>query len=262
VRELVGGVSGTLGAVVLGLSVLGVLIAPLIIFAFAPGFTQQQGKFEMAAEMLRWTFPYLFFISLTALFSGVLNSYGRFAIPAFTQVIMNVVMIVTTLWIAADARNPGLVLAIGVFVSGALQVLFQLPSVARLGLLSWPRWRPAMEGVRRIGRLMIPGIFGSSMAQVNLLLESVIASFLVNGSIAWLYYADRIMEFQHRPGHGDFTGLVVAPRHRGQREIFRDARLVAAPGDCVSRAGCDRIANIGGSFGSNDFRLWAHAAGR
>ena len=196
VRELVSAVSGTLGAVVLGLSVLGVLIAPLIIFAFAPGFSQQQGKFEMAVAMLRWTFPYLFFISLTALFSGVLNSYGRFAVPAFTQVIMNVVMIATTLWIAADARNPGLVLAIGVFVSGALQVLFQLPSVARLGLLSWPRWRPAMDGVQRIGRLMIPGIFGSSMAQVNLLLESVIASFLVNGSIAWLYYADRIMEFQ------------------------------------------------------------------
>lgn len=196
VRELVSGVAGTLGALLLVITVLGVVIAPLIIFAFAPGFSQQQGKFDMAVEMLRWTFPYVFFISLTALFSGVLNSYGRFAVPAFTQVIMNVVMIVTTLWIAADAANPGLVLAIGVFVSGALQVLFQLPSVARLHLLAWPRWRPAMDGVRRIGRLMIPGIFGSSMAQVNLLLESVIASFLINGSIAWLYYADRIMEFQ------------------------------------------------------------------
>jgi putative peptidoglycan lipid II flippase len=136
------------------------------------------------------------FVSLTALFSGVLNSYGRFAVPAFTQVIMNLVMIATTVWIAADARNPGVALAIGVFVSGILQVLFQLPSVARLGLLSWPRWRPAMEGVRRIGKLMLPGIFGSSMAQVSLLLDTIIASFLVTGSIAWLYSADRLMEFQ------------------------------------------------------------------
>lgn len=196
VRELVSGVSGTLGAVVFVLSVLGVIAAPLIILAFAPGFTQQAGKFDMAVQMLRWTFPYLFFISLTALFSGVLNSFGKFAVPAFTQVIMNIVMIVTTLWIATDASNPGVALAIGVFVSGALQVLFQLPAVAKLQLLSWPRWRPAMEGVKRIGKLMIPGIFGSSMAQVNLLLESIIASFLVNGSIAWLYFGDRIMEFQ------------------------------------------------------------------
>ncbi len=196
VRELVSGVAGTLGTLLFFISLLGVLAAPVIVFLYAPGFLQQAGKFDQAVDMLRWVFPYVFFISLTALFSGVLNSYGRFVVPAFTQVIMNVVMIVTTLWIAVDAKNPGLVLAIGVFVSGALQLLFQLPSVARLGLLSWPRWRPAMEGVRRIGKLMIPGIFGSSMSQVNLLLESLIASFLVNGSIAWLYYADRIMEFQ------------------------------------------------------------------
>lgn len=195
VRELVGGVAGTLGTVLFFVTIIGVIAAPLIILMFAPGFTQHGGRYDLAVEMLRWTFPYLFFISLTALFSGVLNSYGRFAVPAFTQVIMNVVMIVFALWVAAGASKPGVALAIGVFVSGALQVLFQLPAVAKLGLLTWPRWRPAVEGVRRIGKLMIPGIIGSSMAQVSLLLDTIIASFLVSGSISWLYYADRLMEF-------------------------------------------------------------------
>jgi putative peptidoglycan lipid II flippase len=195
VRELVGGVSGTLGAVLFVVTLIGVIAAPVIIFLFAPGFRAEAGKYELAVEMFRFTFPYLFFISLTALFSGVLNSYGRFAIPAFTQVIMNVVMIVFASLIAPHTERPGLTLAMGVFVAGLLQLLFQLPAVAKLGLLSMPRWRPALEGVRRIGKLMVPGIIGSSAAQVSLLLDTLIASFLITGSIAWLYYADRLMEF-------------------------------------------------------------------
>ena len=195
VRELVSGTLGTLGVVLFVVTLIGVIGAPLIILAFANGFRADAGKFELATAMLRWTFPYLFFISLTALFSGVLNSYGRFAIPAFTQVIMNVVMIIFATLLATHSSNPGMTLAIGVFVSGALQLLFQLPAVAKLGLLSWPRWQPAAAGVRRIGSLMLPGIIGSSMAQVSLLLDTTIASFLVTGSIAWLYYADRLMEF-------------------------------------------------------------------
>ena len=195
VRELVDGVTGTFGVVLFCITVLGVIIAPLIIFAFAPGWHDKGDKFDLAVSMLRWTFPYLFFISLTALFSGVLNSYGKFAIPAFTQVIMNVVMIIFALGIATHTANPGITLAIGVFVSGALQVCFQIPAVVKLGLFRRPRWRPQAEGVKRIGKLMIPGIVGSSMAQVSLLLDTQIASFLVAGSISWLYCADRVMEF-------------------------------------------------------------------
>jgi len=195
VRELVEGVAGTFAVVLFFVTLLGVIAAPLIILGFAPGWHDHPDKFELATEMLRWTFPYLFFVSLTALFSGVLNSYGRFAIPAFTQVIMNVVMIVFALWIAGRTANPGVTLAIGVFVSGLLQIGFQVPAVMKLGLFRMPRWRPAAEGVRRIGRLMLPGILGSSMAQVSLLLDTQIASFLITGSIAWLYYADRLMEF-------------------------------------------------------------------
>src|SRR6478609_9047325 len=191
VRELVAGVSGTLGGVLLLLSIVGVIAAPVIIFLFAPRWgVAGSDQFDLAVQMLRWTFPYLFFISLVSLFSGVLNSYGRFFIPAITQVVMNLVMIVAALLFAAHSDNPGLVLAIGVFVSGALQLVFQLPSVARLGLLSIPRWRPTLEGVRRVGKLMIPGIVGSSMAQISLLLDTQIATALVTGSVSWLYFAD------------------------------------------------------------------------
>jgi putative peptidoglycan lipid II flippase len=196
VRELVAGVSGTLGGVLLLVSIVGVIAAPAIIYLFALKWGLSGGtQFDLAVQMLRWTFPYLFFISLVSLFSGVLNSYGRFFIPALTQVVMNVVLVVAAVTFAARSANPGLVLAIGVFVAGALQLLFQLPAVARLGMLALPRWRPGLEGVRRIARLMAPGVVGSSMAQISLLLDTQIATALVTGSVSWLYFADRLMEF-------------------------------------------------------------------
>jgi putative peptidoglycan lipid II flippase len=195
VRELVDDVAGTFGVLLFVITLLGVIAAPLIILCFAPGWRDEPDKWQLATSMLRWTFPYLFFISLSALFSGVLNSYNRFALPAYTQVIMNVVMIVTALWIAPQTENPGVTLAMGVFASGLLQVGFQVPAVMRLGLFRWPRWKPVAEGVRRIGRLMLPGVFGSSVAQVSLLLDTIIASFLITGSLSWLYFADRLMEF-------------------------------------------------------------------
>src|SRR5690242_1544996 len=105
-RELVSGVAGTLGAVLFVVSVVGVIAAPILVLMFAPGFRGTEGKFEQAAQMLRLTFPYIFFVSLTALFGGVLNSYGRFAIPAFTGTLMNLVMIVVTAWLAAGSSNP------------------------------------------------------------------------------------------------------------------------------------------------------------
>jgi putative peptidoglycan lipid II flippase len=194
VRQLVDEVAGTFGVLLFGITAIGVIAAPLIIFAFAPAWHDEPDQWHAAAAMLRWTFPYLFFISLSALFSGVLNSYNRFALPAYTQVIMNIVMIIVTVWIAPKAANPGIALAMGVFVSGMLQLGFQLPMVIRLGLFRRPRWKPAAEGVRRIGRLMLPGIFGSSVAQVSLLLDTQIAS-LITAGVSWLYFADRLMEF-------------------------------------------------------------------
>ena len=137
----------------------------------------------------------MFFISLVALGSGVLNSYNRFAVPALNQTLLNVVMIISAGLIAPYFTNPALVLAIGVFVAGVVQLVAQFPALHRLGLLPRPRFDRAHEGVRRIARLMLPGIFGSSVAQVSLLLDSVIASFFVVGSVTWLYSADRLVEF-------------------------------------------------------------------
>jgi putative peptidoglycan lipid II flippase len=211
VKELVGGVAGTLGVVLFIVTVIGVIAAPVLIFVFAPGFRLEGGRFELAVEMLRWTFPYIFFISLVSLYSGVLNSYGRFGSPAFSPVLMNVVMIATAVFAATYAANPGIVLSIGVFVAGVAQLIFLWPFMARLQVMGRPRWRWDHEGVRRVARLMLPGIFGSSVAQVSLLLDSLIASFLMVGSISWLYYADRLVEFPM----GVFTialATVILPR--------------------------------------------------
>src|SRR5258708_38956251 len=129
VKELVAGVTGTLGGVLLAVTAVGVVAAPLIILLYATGFTRDAGKFALTVQMLRWTFPYLLFISLTALFSGVLNSYRRFALPAFTQVAMNLVMIFFAVGIAEHSRNPGIVLAVGVFAAAILPLLMQLPAL-------------------------------------------------------------------------------------------------------------------------------------
>jgi putative peptidoglycan lipid II flippase len=195
VQELVAGVSGTFGIALFVITLIGVIAAPVLVFIFAPGFRTDGGRFDLTVEMLRLTFPYLFFISLVALSGGILNSYGRFGVPAFTPTLLNIVMIVFASLIAPHTDRPGLALATGVFIAGLVQLLLQLPALRAIGLLPRPRWGWAMEGVRRIGRLMLPGIFGSSVAQVSLLLDTLIASFLVTGSIAWMYYADRLIEF-------------------------------------------------------------------
>ena len=194
VRDLVSSVSGVFGLVLFAITLVGVFAAPVIVYLFAPGF-HDESRYALTVEMFRFTFPYMFFISLVALGSGVLNSYGRFAVPAFNQVLLNIVMIVSAGFVAPYFPNPALVLAIGVFIAGAVQLVAQFPALHRIGLLPRPRLNYAHEGVRRIGRLMLPGIFGSSVAQVSLLLDSIIASFLMVGSVTWLYYADRLVEF-------------------------------------------------------------------
>jgi putative peptidoglycan lipid II flippase len=195
VRRLVAGVAGTFGTLLLAVTVIGVVAAPVLVLVFAPGFRADGDRFDLAVDMLRFTFPYLFFISLVALASGALNSYGRFGLPAFTPVLLNLVMIAFAAFVAPHCDSPGLALAIGVFVAGFVQLAAQLPALRAIGLLALPRFDHLHEGVRRIGRLMLPGIFGSSVAQVSLLLDTLIASFLATGSIAWLYYADRLVEF-------------------------------------------------------------------
>ncbi|MGQ0699524.1 MAG: murein biosynthesis integral membrane protein MurJ [Panacagrimonas sp.] len=191
VRELFDVVAGTLGTVLALVTVVGCLGAPLLVWTFAPGIAADPARHELATELLRWTFPYLMLISLTALAGGVLNTYGRFAVPAVTPVILNLCLI-GSVFVDADSVR---VLAIAVLVAGVFQLVFQLPWLARIGLWPRPRWGGKDERVRRIVRLMAPIVFGSSVAQISLLLDTVIASLLFAGSLSWLYYADRLMEF-------------------------------------------------------------------
>jgi putative peptidoglycan lipid II flippase len=151
VRELVDGAAGTLGWFLLVVTIVGIIAAPLMVLLFATGFRTDASRFDLTVEMLRWTFPYLLFISLAALAGGVLNSYGKFGISTFTSTLMNVVMIVFAAWIAPNFPRPGIVLAVGVFVSGLAQLAFQVPFLVRLGLFRRPRWRWDHDGVRRIG---------------------------------------------------------------------------------------------------------------
>lgn len=211
VRELLDGVAGTLGGFLLLLTVAGVIAAPLLIYAVASGFATEPDQFDRATAMVRLTFPYVLFISLTAFAGGILNTWGRFAVPAFTPVILNLCLIGAAIWVASGVDRPELVLAGGVFVAGVLQLAFQLPFLARLRLLPVPRPGRARTGVRRILGLMGPALFGSSVQQINLLVNTNVATFLGAGSVSWLYYADRLMEFPL----GVFAialGTVILPR--------------------------------------------------
>ncbi len=194
-KEFVDRVAGTLGGVLLLVTLAGVLAAPILVMIFAPGFIGTEGKLELAAEMLRLTFSYLFFISLTAFAGGVLNTYGRFGVPAFTPVLLNVVLIACALWLAPRMAEPIVALAWGVLIAGVVQFCFQIPFLHQINLVPKFHWAPRDEGVRRIMRLMVPAMFGVSVTQLNLLLDVLIASFLQDGSISWLYYSDRLMEF-------------------------------------------------------------------
>lgn len=194
-RELVGHVAGTLGVALFVVSAVGVVAAPLLILAFAPGFVGRDGQFELAVEMLRFTFPYVLFVSLTAFAGSVLNAHRRFAVAAFTPVILNIVMIAFAGLVGPLLDDPALGLAGGVFAAGVVQLVFQLPFLKRIDLLPRPRFSLRHEGVRRILRLMGPSIFGSSVMQISILLDTLIASFLLAGSVSWLYYSDRLIEF-------------------------------------------------------------------
>ena len=163
----------------------------------APGFLDDPQKYDLTVQMLRITFPYIFFISLVAMAAGVLNTYGRFGVPAFTPVLLNLSLIGAAVWLAPRLEDPVLALAWGVFIAGVVQLLFQLPFLRSIRMLPRPRWRlrERHEGVSRVFKLMLPAIFGVSVAQINMLVNTLLASFLITGSVSWLYYSDRLMEF-------------------------------------------------------------------
>lgn len=212
--------AGSFALVLAALSGIGMIAAPLLILLFAPGFYQHPEQYGLSVDMLRITFPYLFFICFTAFSGGVLNTWGHFAVPAFTPVLLNVVMISAALWLAPQLTEPVKALAWGVLFGGAVQLAFQIPALARLGLL--PRLRLGFrdQGVRRIMQLMAPAIFGASVGQLNLLINTLLASFLASGSVSWLYYSDRLVEFPLGI-FGVAIGTVILP-HLSKNHANRD----------------------------------------
>ena len=194
VQGLIDRVSGCLGITLLGLTLFVMIASPWVTLLFAPGFSDDPAKLSMAQEMLRITFPYLLLISLTGFAGAILNSYDHFAAPAFTPVLLNICLIVAAIFVSPYFDTPVFALAWGVLCAGMIQLAFQIPFLWRLRLLPKPKVDFKDEGVRKILLLMAPAIFGVSVSQINLLLDTVLASFLPTGSISWLYYSDRLVE--------------------------------------------------------------------
>jgi len=193
-KLMISKVAGSLLLVLTVITVIAVVAAPVLALVFAPGFAGDSDKLGLTADMLRITFPYLLLISMTGFFGSLLNYSKRFAIPALTPVLLNLSLIAAALWVAPQMTVPVMALAWGVLAAGILQLALQLPFVAQLGLLVRPRVGFSDARVKQVMKLMLPALFGVSVAQINLLLDTVLASLLQSGSVSWLYYSDRLME--------------------------------------------------------------------
>jgi putative peptidoglycan lipid II flippase len=244
-KELTARVAGTLGGVLLVVTALGVIFAPQLATVFAPGDVHEPQKFGLIVDLLRLTFPYLLFVSLTALAGGALNSFHRFGLPAFAPVILNVCMIVAALWLSPRLDVPILSLGWAVLAAGVLQLVFLLPAMRGLDLLALPRWGWRHPAVRRIMKLMVPTLFGASVGQINLLLDTVLITLLVTGSQTWTYQSTRFLELPLGV-FGVALGTVILPalsrHHVGTDRAgfsgaldwgMRTTLLIAVPAMCA-----------------------------
>lgn len=194
-RELVDHVATLLSIALFVVTLIGIIAAPLIIYVSAPGFAASPQKFELTVELLQITFPYILFISLVALAGGILNTHGKFSVPALTPALLNLSFIGCALWLAPFMNPPVLALAWAVFIGGILQLAFQAPFLMRIKLMPRLRLKSPDTGAWRVLKQMGPAVFGVSIGQLSLLINTIFASFLITGSVSWLYYADRLMEF-------------------------------------------------------------------
>lgn len=176
-------------------AVLGVLLSPVIIKVIAPGFIDSPEKFFLTVNLTRIMFPYIFFIGLVALCMGILNSLGHFAAPALAPVFLNIAMICSVFFISPYMSDPVTGLAIGVLIGGVLQLALQIPFLIKKGLYFWQRVKIGHPGLKRIGVLMLPSVFGAAVYQINILVGTLLASLLPEGSVSYLYYADRLVQF-------------------------------------------------------------------
>lgn len=193
--NFVADVAGLLSLSLVVITILGVFGASYIIYTTAPGFSDDPEKFKLTVLMLKIMFPYILFISISSLVSGVLNTWGNFTIPAFTPTLLNISFIVFALFFRNYFHPPILVLAVAVFVGGILQLCFQIPYLKKIGMPAIPKLNLKDKAIWRVVKLMVPAIFAMSIAQISLVINTIFASFLPSGSVSWLYFADRLMEF-------------------------------------------------------------------
>jgi putative peptidoglycan lipid II flippase len=227
-REFIDHVTTLLGAILFVVTLLGILAAPVIIYVSAPGFSTDPDKFALTIALLRITFPYILFISLVAMAGGILNTYSNFSVPALTPVLLNLSFIGCALWLAPLMNPPVLALAWAVFIGGILQLVFQVPFLIRLKKMPRLRYKLRNSGAWRVLKLMGPAVFGVSIGQISLLINTIFASLLITGSVSWLYYADRLMEF---PAGmlGVALGTVILPslsRHYSANSTKEFSRLL------------------------------------
>ena len=194
-HDFINKVTGNLSIVLIIVVLLGMIFSPVVVKIFAPGFIADLAKLSLAANLLKITFGYLFFISLTALAGSILNSHGKFAVPALTPVFLNITLIMAILYLRDHFAEPVYALGIGVILAGVVQLLFQIPFLIRINLLPKPQISWSDPGVKKLLLLLGPAILGSSVGQINSMIDTLYASFLPSGSIAWLYYSDRLVEF-------------------------------------------------------------------
>jgi putative peptidoglycan lipid II flippase len=227
-RVLAGKVLGALTAGLFVVTAIGMIAAPAVVWLSASGFAADPDKFALTAQLVRICFPYILFVSLVSFAAGVLNTWGAFKAPAFTPVLLNLSFIAFAILVAPQLERPVLALAWAVFFGGLAQLLFQLPFLARIRMLPRPRWAPHDPAVRRILRLMAPAALGVSVAQVSLLINTQIASWLGDGPVSWIYYADRLMEFPSAL-LGVALGTVLLPslvRHHTAEDPVAYSRLL------------------------------------
>ncbi len=194
-RLLVDHVTTMLALILFVVTLVGIVAAPILVYISAPGFVEDAQKFDLTVQLLRITSPYIFFISLVAVAAGILNTYNKFWVPAFAPILLNLCFIGGALWLAPYCNPPIMALAWAVFVAGIVQLAFQLPFLKKIGMLPSIRFSLKDEGMWRVIKQMGPAVFGVSISQISLIINTIFASFLVAGSVSWLYYADRLMEF-------------------------------------------------------------------
>ena len=228
-------VASILALILFVVTVIGVIAAPILVYATASGYRADADKFALTVQLTRIVFPYIFFVSLVALSAGILNTFSNFKTPAFTPVLLNLSSIAACLFLAPYVNPPILALAVGAFFGGVVQLLFQIPALKRIGMLPSLSWRPAKlkearadEGVGRILKLMLPATLGVSVAQISILLNTQIASHLGDGAVSWISYADRLMEFPSAL-LGIAIGTVLLPslvKHHANEDPAEYSRLL------------------------------------